>query len=343
MTRGEKIFIWIAFVVVFGIPAGIILIAITRPHPPPPPKPVTITGAVLRQDSDPRKQQPIANAEISVSGGNATAYGKSDVSGLFRVTLRPGITPGETITVKVESPDYKPFTVTEVPRDQLWVVRLVPILHEANKPSTTATTTEVPSHEVAIRDVKVRYSVKFLSTQNVGFASQTFEVVNTGNVPCKGRTPCSPDGKWKAAIGSVTLDAGDNNEFRNPRISCIAGPCPFTKIESGDVATPARKLTLSALDWSDTATFLVEAEVTHTMVSDMVRQAYPAVFGNGMSFTLPAAAEGPSLEAELDKDEIVFPLGPELILSWATCQVELTANKNKIFRCELKPGYVFKK
>jgi hypothetical protein len=342
MTRGEKIFISIAFVVVFGIPAGIILFAISRPHPPPPPKPVTITGAVLRQDSDPRKQQPVANAEISVIGGSDTAYGKSDASGLFRVTLRPGITPGETVTVKVESPDYKPFTVTEIPRDQLWVVRLIPILHEAGNPSTTATT-KVPDQEVAIRDVKVRYSVKFLSTHNVGFASQTFEVVNTGNVPCKGRTPCSPDGKWKAAIGSVTLDAGDKNEFRNPRISCIAGPCPFTKIESANVAMPARKLTLSALDWSDTATFLVEAEVTHTMVSDMVRQAYPAVFGNGMSFTLPAAAEGPSLEAELNNQEIVFPLGPELTLSWATCQVELTANKNKIFRCELKPGYAFKK
>ena len=67
--------------------------------------------------------------------------------------------------------------------------------------------------------------------------------------------------KWKAAVGSISLDAGEGNEFRNARVSCIAGPCPFTKIESHNFSHDGRTLNVSALDWSDTATFLLEAEV----------------------------------------------------------------------------------
>jgi hypothetical protein len=338
MTRAEKIFICIAFVLVFGFPAGVILVSITRPHPPPV-TPVSLRGAVLRQDTDPRKQQPIANARITVTGGGSTVSGKSDTSGLFHVVLRPGVTPGQTITVNFQHHDYKAFESTQAPADRLWVVRMVPIAAEAPKIAKTGP----KGLEVAIKDVRVRYSVKFPSTRNVGFALETFEVANKGNVPCKGRKPCSPDGKWKAAVGSVSLDAGDSNEFRNPRVSCIAGPCPFTKIESGDLSAPVRKIKLSVLNWSDTATFLVEAEVTHTMVSDMIRQSYPVVFGDGMSFTLPPAAEGPSIEADLNGEPIVFPLGPQLILSWAVCQIEISPAKTKIYRCELKPGYRFVK
>ena len=58
-------------------------------------------------------------------------------------------------------------------------------------------------------------------------------------------------------------------------------------------------------------------------------------------FALPANAEGPSVVADLNAEEIVFPLGPKLILSWATCSVEVAPGGNKIYRCELKPGYQF--
>lgn len=339
MTRGEKIFIGIALFVLLGFPAAIVIISKTRPHPPPV-MPVSLTGAVLRQDSDPRKQQPIADAVITVTAGTGVAYGKSDSSGLFHLILRPGVIPGQTITLKVEHSDYKPFETTQVPADQLWVVRMAPLTRET---ATVPAEAKPKTPGVTIKDVRVRYSVKFTTTRNVGFALQTFEVSNKGNMPCNERKPCSPDGKWKAAVGSVSLDAGDSNEFRNQRVSCIAGPCPFTRIDSGELAAAARKIKLSVLNWSDTATFLVEAEVTHTMVSDMIRQSYPVVFGDGMSFTLPAAAEGPSIEAELNSAPIVFPLGPELILSWAVCQVEISPTKTKIYRCELKPGYQFGK
>jgi hypothetical protein len=138
------------------------------------------------------------------------------------------------------------------------------------------------------------------------------------------------------------VDAGDQQQFENARVSCIAGPCPFTRIESGATLHPGRKITVSILNWSDTATFLVEAEVTRSMPSDAIRQAYPAIYGRAMSFTLPATAEGPSVEADLGGVDLVFPLGPDILLSWADCSLQVGADQTKLYSCELKPGYEFR-
>ncbi len=89
-------------------------------------------------------------------------------------------------------------------------------------------------------------------------------------------------------------------------------------------------------------TFLVEAEAARTMVTDTIRQAYPAIFGRGMTFTLPPTGQGPSIEAEENQLDVVFPLGPELSLSWASCSVQVAANRTKLYSCELKPGYRFR-
>ena len=149
---------------------------------------------------------------------------------------------------------------------------MVPLPHEA-KPANRP--------EIVVSNVLARYSIKTTNTINVGSAVKTFEVQNTGNVACRKRPPCSPDGQWKAAIGSASLEAGDGNEFRNARTSCIAGPCPFTKIESEDYLQGGRLVKVSARNWSDTATFLVEAEVFRPMVADMVRTSHPVNFRPG--------------------------------------------------------------
>jgi hypothetical protein len=60
-----------------------------------------------------------------------------------------------------------------------------------------------------------------------------------------------------------------------------------------------------------------------------------------MNFTLPAAAEGPSIIAEMNGHTIVYPLGPALILSWADCTLKMNPDHTKLYRCELKPGYRF--
>jgi hypothetical protein len=188
--------------------------------------------------------------------------------------------------------------------------------------------------------VRLRYSIKTQTTIDVGSLARQFEVVNTGDVPCQSHKPCSPDGKWKAASSTLSLDAQKGNEFRNIRASCIAGPCPFTKFDPTDLSRPSRKIDITVLNWSDTASFLVEAEVTRTMTTEMVRHSYPFVTGETITFALPAAAEGPSILADVNAQEIVFPLGPNLILSWATCTVEVAPGGNKLYRCELKPGFL---
>ncbi len=177
---------------------------------------------------------------------------------------------------------------------------------------------------------------------NVGSAVHTFQIVNRGNVPCSGHRPCSPDGKWKAAIASASLDAGEGNEFRNARVSCIAGPCPFTKIVSDDFSKGVRRIHVSVLNWSDTTSFLLEAEVVRPTISAAVRDSYPVIFGQVLNFTLPAAAEGVYIQADMNAATIVYPLGPDLFLSWANCSSRVNNDQTKVYRCELKPGYKFR-
>ena len=96
-----------------------------------------------------------------------------------------------------------------------------------------------------------------------------------------------------------------------------------------------------AHDWASATTFLVEAQVVRTTPTVHVRQFYPVIFGRTMNFTLPADSEGSSIEASLNKDDIVFPLGPDLKLSWAACSAKLDSDRSQLIRCELKPGYRF--
>lgn len=191
-------------------------------------------------------------------------------------------------------------------------------------------------------NVRVRFSIKNMTEVNIGSAVKIFEVDNKGNVPCKGEHPCSPDGKWKAAIASGSLDAGTGNQFRNARASCIAGPCPFTRIEADRFSQGGQTIMVSARNWSDTATFLLEAEVFHPMASELIHESYPMIFGDSLNFTLPASAEGVNIEADIDGQTIIYPLGPSLFLSWANCTARINPDQTRVFRCELKPGYRFK-
>jgi hypothetical protein len=193
-----------------------------------------------------------------------------------------------------------------------------------------------------IANARIRYSAKATTTVNVGIVAETFEVSNTGNVACAGVPPCSPDNRWKASVGSYSVDAGEGNDLRSIRLSCIAGPCPFTRINAEDLSQNGQLLKVSVLNWSDTTTFLLEAEVSQTRMRDVIRESYPATFGSTMNFTLPAEAEGPSIEADLNGNDIVFPLGPDLILSWANCSVTSSTEQGSLYRCDLKAGYRFK-
>lgn len=294
-----------------------------------------MTGAIIADDRDPHKQRPVRDAVVTAESGLSVGKSVSESSGLFRLKLEPPVTNGDLIYLRVRHPDYHPFEITTPAEQRLHVLRLKP---------SAATQTDNPSPEKSIRisNIRVRYATRITTTSTVGAAVRTFDIVNTGNVPCAGKPPCSPDGKWKATIGSLPLDTGtDDKHFRNVRVSCIAGPCPFTAIESDQFSRGGRKIGVSVRNWSDRVTYLLEAEVAQTMASEMIRHTYPPTFGRSMNFTLPAGATGTSIEADVDGVPIVFPLGPELRLSWATCGVENGAEGTRLYRCELKPGHIF--
>ena len=296
-------------------------------------KPVVLQGAVTVQDADTRKERPIADVEVSADRGLAIHPVSSDSSGWFKIELLRSVKRGQAVTLEFRHPEYKPLDVHEFVGDKLYVAHMVPV----------SSGTKMPSNQPQIRvgNVRVRYSIKALTEINVGSAVQTFEVENKGNVTCKGQHPCSPDGKWKAALGSASLDAGPGNELRDARASCIAGPCPFTQIESDHLPQGEQLISVTARNWSDTATFLLEAEVFHPMVSDIIHESYPVIFGEGLNFTLPSAAEGVNIQAEIDGQTVIFPLGPSLFLSWASCNARVNPDQTRVYRCALKPGYRF--
>lgn len=310
-------------------------------------KPLTLKGAVITRDPDPRRQLPVSDVHVTVrleTGSEVSSLfniskqlplgeAVSDNSGFFSVTLPKDIRRGRAIRFEVSHSEYHPLLAKDYVGDQLYVLSMEPLRHDAPA--------ESKQPDITIGNVLVRYSAKTTTAANIGSAAKTFEVVNQGNVPCNGHDPCSPDGRWKAAVGSVTLDAGTGNEFRNARASCIAGPCPFTRIDERGLSNGGPTISVSARNWSNTAVFLVEAEVVHPMVSDIARESHPYVVGRALNFTVPATAEGITLQAELNGETIVFPLGPALILSWADCTSRVDSQKNKAYRCELKPNYRF--
>jgi hypothetical protein len=299
-----------------------------------------IKGAVILRNDDSRSELPISDVVVTASDGATSATTQSDASGYFNLPFRGGIWPGQTVTLSFRHPDYEPLDIKmqssfRLAAKQLYVARMAPkpeqVINDLNKPL------------IVISNIRVRYTVNSSTEVNVGSAVKTFQVVNKGNIRCDRFSPCSPDGRWKASTGSASLDAGVDNKFINVRASCIAGPCPFTRIDSSGFVHGGRYINVSALNYSDTATFLLEAEVIHTAISSNVRKSYPVIFGRVLNFTLPATEEGASLEAEVNGIPMVFPLAPELYMSWATCTARTNSEEEKatVYRCELKPGYRF--
>ncbi|HZW79719.1 MAG TPA: hypothetical protein VFF50_04535 [Candidatus Deferrimicrobiaceae bacterium] len=326
MSKGKTIAIW-AVVTVAILGAGAAIALLHRRQP------VTLRGAVLRQDPDPNRQLPLSDVQITAINTLGSATSKSDASGLFTLKLPIGLRRRQQVILTLRREGYQPLNVNDFIGDKIYVERMIPVHQNTMAESRTGS---------AISNTRIRYSVKATTDADVGSAVKTFQIVNKGNTPCNNQPPCAPGGKWKGTIGSLSLDAGEGNEFRNARVSCIAGPCPFTKIEVENFSQDRRKFNVSVLNWSDTVTFLLEAEVVHPMTSDMVRETYPVIFGRALNFSLPASAEGPSIEAEVQGDPIVFPLGPDLFLRWADCHMVVDRDQSKNYRCELKPGYQFR-
>ena len=301
---------------------------------------IPVQGAVIRQDADPDKQRPIADVAITLTDGVKTIDTRSEASGYFKLVWQKNVLSENPLTLSFRYPNYEPLNLTvqtgrlKTP-PELYVAAMIPIPLKSVAASGL--------RETVVSNVRVRYTLNSRENTNVGSAVKVFQVVNKANVPCNHQARCSPDGLWKASSASASMDAGPDNTFGNVRATCIAGPCPFTRIDSSGFVHGGRNIHVSALNWSDTATFLIEAEVFRNSIISNVRESYPVIFDRTLNFTLPPTEEGVSLEAEIDGSPIVFPLSPDLNLSWATCTVRTDTDKEKttVYRCELKPGYRF--
>jgi hypothetical protein len=327
MTRLQKVELLTACMMTLLITGGAVAFVRWQAQ-----RPVSLQGAVVVRDGDPRKELPIAEVQIFTSD-QPPVTGKSDSSGFFRLTLARGVRRGRPVTLHFRHKDYQPLDLDEFVGDKLYIVRLAPLAPKSVR--------SAEPQQTKVGNVRVRFSIKNQTEVNIGSAAQTFEIQNQGNVPCKGQHPCSPDGKWKASLGSLSLDAGIGNEFRDARASCIAGPCPFTRIDTDRFSQGGRTIMVTARDWSDTTTFLLQAEVFHPMASELVHESYPVIFGESLNFTLPSSAEAINIEADINGQTIIFPVGPDLLLSWATCNVRVNPDQMHVYRCELKPGFRF--
>jgi hypothetical protein len=328
MMRRPRMSKFIAVLIAALTGAAIILLVIAVRN-----RPITLRGAVIRENLEPNKEVPISDAQISASEGRVVATSKSDTMGAFRITLRRSLIRRHSVTLSFRHPGYKPLDIFDPAGDRLYVARMDPL------PLPAPAEPEKPA--VRIANVSVRYTVKTQAVVEIGGKANTFDIVNRGNVRCGGHAPCSPDGRWKAALGTISLDAGPDNEFRNGRVSCIAGPCPFTVIQNDSFSRGGRVISATILNWSDTTTFLLQAEAVRHVLSDTTRKSYPVFFDRTLNFSLPASADGTCIEADLDGSPIIFPIGPNLSLSWADCETQTERESNKLYRCELKPGYLF--
>ncbi len=338
MTRNRTISLSIAAASLAGLTIFLVIKLHRVPAPLKPP-PVTLQGSVLKADADALKQTPLSGVTVTAESGSGIVSTQSNSEGFFTLLLDPGVPSGQVVTLTFSSRDYQTLQITAArPGDQLYIARLQPLQPSSPEPKQSRQT---PAEKVtALKNLQVRYSFKKESTIGVGSLAKQFSVANQGNVPCANKPPCSPDGRWKATRTTLPIDAGDRNEFHNVRVSCMAGPCAFTKVEPLSTR-PERKMNISVLNWSDSADFLLEADIMRTMVAEEVRYSYPFIVGQTMSFALPSGSEGPSVEADFDGQFMVCPLGPDLIVSWGTCSVDAPPNEAKVYRCQLKPEYRF--
>jgi|KBSMisStandDraft_5_1062788.scaffolds.fasta_scaffold04551_3 hypothetical protein len=298
---------------------------------------IKIDGAVMAEAPDPGQQAPIGGVLVRArADGVELAHTTSDFLGSFRLEFPRPVVPGEAITLSFEHRDYRPLDLDVTSEGQIYLARMLSTRPHVDEPHASGPT-------VVLSDLVVRYSISTQVETSIGSGARQFQVVNTGNVPCDREGACSPDGKWKASVATVSMDAGADNQFRNARLSCIAGPCPFTRVDGDAYTRGGQRIVATVRNWSDTATFVLESEVFRSQLTDVTENSHPIILGRGLNFTLPATAQGPSIQAEVDGTEVVFPLGPNAVLSWATCEIRTGSERNRTFRCDLKPGYAFKK
>ena len=144
---GDKKKTAIGVILAAGILGAILtIVLIHRRHP------IILKGTVLRQDSDPNKQLPIGDVNITATNGVGSGNSKSDPSGFFRITLPKGLRRRQPVVLEFSHQDYEPLTVHDFVGDKIYIARMVPV--------SRPTAAEAHRPEITISNTRVRYSTK---------------------------------------------------------------------------------------------------------------------------------------------------------------------------------------
>ena len=104
-----------------------------------------------------------------------------------------------------------------------------------------------------------------------------------------------------------------------------------------------RHFNVSVRDWSDTTTFLLEAEVVRRMTGDTLRRILSSNFRTRCE--LQPARGGAGTRASKRKSmekALFFPLDQISSYDGPIATVGVDRDQSETYRCKLKPGYQFR-
>ena len=191
-----------------------------------------------------------------------------------------------------------------------------------------------------VSNVRVRYSTKAMRTINIGTAVKTFEVVNKGNVPARASLRARPMDDGKRRSDRPPWMQASATSFKTPGSRALRARAPLRK-SNPTISEKQPEDHRNCRNWSDPATFLRGSRGGPHHAESHGPRIVSGDLRSALNFTLPTDAEGVTLEADLAGETIIFPLGPDLLLSWANCNARVNPDHTSVYRCELKAGYRF--
>lgn len=255
MTKNQ---VAIGVAVIAGV-CGIIAAAIplliqskkTAPKPVaaavPVPAAIVMRGVVMRDEANPEKRYAIPGVRVMATNGVAPAPVLTGTNGMFELALNPAARNGQVIDLNFSHGEYQEKDETQViAEDVPYVFYLWPKTYAGLRLKALP----MPSWNL--------FPAAYAAPETL---VTTFQVINRGSVRCNGRQPCSPDGKWKAQIKTASLAAGRGKRFLRGHADCIAGPCPWTKIEMDGFSKGGPAISVAVRNWSDTVTYKLWGEV----------------------------------------------------------------------------------
>ncbi len=197
-----------------------------------------------------QKKHLIQGVRVTSSNGLASGPALTGSDGLFSLQLKPEAKNGIAIELNFNHEDYQEKDIPEV------FAAGTPYVFYLWPKNYTYLTPPIPRRSI----------LNFFAVAEAAppLESTTFQVQNRGSVRCNGRPPCSPDGKWKAAVVTASLDARQGRVFLagHTHADCIAGPCPWTKIDTDGFSKGGQRISVSVRNWSDTVTYRLWGEMT---------------------------------------------------------------------------------